>query len=924
MKRLEKVYQQLVDNWKNVDEETIVEVQGSSAMELANVLGITRANASLELNNLVRQERVIKVKSYPVRYLPKSVLESLTNYRLRLTSYEVSTIQDILFERKNAASFMVRNPFELMIGHNDSLKKAVSQAKAAVHYPPNGLHMLLLGPTGSGKTFFANKIYQYAVFEKLIGKDTPFESFNCADYYHNPQLLLAQLFGYIEGAYTGAKTDKPGLVEKADGGILLLDEIHRLTPEGQEMLFYFIDHGRFNRLGETGFLRQANVLIICATTEDPNSSLLETFLRRIPMTIQIPSLNERSIKEKVELTKFLFEKEAKRVKRTFLVNIDVIDALIHLVAYGNVGQLQSQIQLICAQAFLHRLHETDEIKIGLHDMPEELIGNWRSSSHAIRRSKELEELLDITTKIDPTEQLEEDDEENNGFNIYEIIEEKVKILEEEGIAENQIYQYILTDLHLHVRNFVNNQQINYNLLKFMDPNISNLTIELKKIAEEALESRFDRKFLYYIGMHLDAYFRRKTQEKRLSQLDMKEVKTEHQREYHVARLFKHKIEEVLAITFPEIEVIYLTMLLVSIESLEEKERVNILVIAHGNATATSMVQVATELLGSAPIYALDMPLTINPDEMKQKILLQLQEMDAASGILMLVDMGSLAMMEATLVKESGKRIKTIPNVTTSMVLDAVRKINYMDLGLVGIYSSIVKDFLSSVQLQMQRGGRLKAVLSICTSGSGTAAKIEKMISEIIEQGADESIQIITLSSIGIQAKLPELMEQYYILATIGTTNPKIDAPHITLEELIEGAGEKTLRKILGSPKLKKEHSKHNNVVVKDLCLDTLNMYLVYMNPYLLSDMLIDWTKELQLKMKRQFSNTLLLKLVVHTAFAFERVVKKNPLSYHEKAKSDVRYVAQVVSETLAPLEKQLLLKLTEDEKFYIAEVITTD
>lgn len=924
MKRLEKVYQQLVNNWENVSEKMILEVQGSSATELAETLGITRANASLELNNLVRQKRAIKIKRYPVRYLPKSVLEGLTDYRLRLSTYEVTTIQEVLVGDQHTTPLVVRNPFELMIGHNGSLKKAVSQAKAAVHYPPNGLHMLVLGPTGSGKTFFANKVYQYAMFEKLLTPDAPFESFNCADYYHNPQLLLAQLFGYVEGAYTGANMDKAGLVEKADGGILLLDEIHRLTPEGQEMLFYFIDHGRFNRLGETGFSRKANVLIICATTEDPNSSLLETFLRRIPMTIQIPSLNERSVKEKIELAKFLFEKEAKRVKRTFLVDIDVMDALIHLVAYGNVGQMQSQIQLICAQAFLHRLHEANEITIGIHDMPEELMGTWRSSSQTFQRSKELEELLDITTRIDPVERSEQDDDETNGLNIYEIIEEKVKILEGEGIGEDQIHQYILTDLHLHVRNFVNNQQINYNLLKFMDPKISNLTIELKKIAEEALQSRFDRKFLYYIGMHLDAYFRREKEEKRLSQMDIREVKMEHQREYYVARLFKYKIEEVLAIQFPEIEVIYLTMLLVSIESLEEKERVNILVIAHGNATATSMVQVATELLGSAPIYALDMPLTVTPDEMKQKILAQLREMDGASGILLLVDMGSLAMMEEALIKESGKKIKTIPNVTTAMVLDAVRKINYMELGLVGIYSSIVKDFLSSVQLQMQQGGRAKVILAICTTGSGTAAKIEKMVAEIIEQGADETIRTITLSSIGLQEQLPAVMDQYHILATVGTTNPKIDAPHITLEELIEGTGEKTLRKILGGPALKKQRSKRKNVVVKDLCQDTLNMYLVYLNPYLLSDMLLDWTKELQLKMQKQFSNTLLLKLVVHTAFSFERVVKQNPLSYHDVASSEVQKLVQIVTETLAPLEKQLLLELTDDEKFYIAEVIAAD
>ena len=923
MKNKKKVYQQLVNNWENVNEEIILEEQGSSATELAETLGITRANASLELNNLVRQKRAIKIKSYPVRYFPISVLEGLANCRLRLSTYEVSKIQEVLISKAHTP-LVVRNPFELMIGQNGSLKKAVSQAKAAVHYPPNGLHMLLLGPTGSGKTFFANKVYQYAMFEKLLSNDAPFESFNCADYYHNPQLLLAQLFGYIEGAYTGANVGKAGLVEKADGGILLLDEIHRLTPEGQEMLFYFIDHGRFNRLGETGFSRKANVLIICATTEDPNSSLLETFLRRIPMTIQIPSLNERSVKEKIELAKFLFEKEAKRVKRTFLVNIDVMDALIQTVAYGNVGQMQSQIQLICAQAFLHGLHEADEITIGIHDMPEELMGTWRSSSQTFQRSKELEELLDITTRIDPVERLEQDDDETNGFNIYETIEEKVKILEGEGIGEDQIHQYILTDLHLHVRNFVNNQQINYNLLKFMDPKISTLTIELKKIAEEALQNRFDRKFLYYIGMHLDSYFRREKEEKRLSQMDIREMKTEHQREYYVARLFKYKIEEVLSIQFPEIEVIYLTMLLVSIESLEEKERVNILVIAHGNATATSMVQVATELLGSAPIYALNMPLTITPDEMKQKILLQLGEMDGAPGILLLVDMGSLAMMEEVLIKESGKKIKTIPNVTTSMVLDAVRKINYTDLGLIGIYSSIVKDFLSSVQLQMQQGGREKAILSICTTGSGTAAKIEKMVAEIIEQGADETIRTITLSSIGLQEQLPAIVDKYHILATVGTTNPKIDAPHITLEELIEGTGEKILRKIVGGPMLKEKRSKRKNVVVKDLCQDTLNMYLVYLNPYLLSNMLLDWTKELQVKMQKEFSNTLLLKLVVHTAFAFERVVKQNPLGYHDVASSEVQQLVKIVTETLAPLEKQLLLELTDDEKFYIAEVIAAD
>ncbi|WP_414841389.1 sigma 54-interacting transcriptional regulator [Enterococcus saccharolyticus] len=916
MKRIEKVYQALLNIWQECEKQELLMKSGSSAKELANQLNLTRSNTSLELNRLVREKRVLKIKSYPVGYLPIKVLEEKLQIQW---DNQIEEITDLSTFIQHPVQKVKRNPFESMIGSTNSLKKAVFQAKAAVYYPPNGLHMLLLGPTGSGKTYFANKIYQYSIFEKLIDEDAPFESFNCADYYHNPQLLLSQLFGYTKGAFTGAEEDHAGLVEKANGGILLLDEIHRLTPEGQEMLFYFIDHNRFNRLGETGFKRQAKVLIICATTEDPNSSLLETFLRRIPMTIQIPALNQRSLRERIELTKFLFEKEAKRVQRTFVIDIDVINALINTAAYGNVGQLQSHIQLICAQSFLHNLHEKNKISIGIQELPEEMLSQWSSSSKNIQRSREIEELVGVTTVIHPSEKGL--DEEYEGLNIYEIIEEKVKILENEGIPEAQIHQYILTDLHLHVKNFINNKAVNYNLLKFVDPTISNLTIELKKIAEKNLGVRFDRKFLYYIGMHLDAYFRREKKDKLLSQLDIHTITSDHSREYEVAQLFKLEIETCLGVFLPEIEVIYLTMLLVSIETVEEKRQVSVLVVTHGNSTATSMVQVAVELLGAAPIVALDMPLNLSPDEMFQRILHQIEELETENGVLMLVDMGSLAMMENKLMEKSGVTIKTIPNVTTLIVLDVVRKINYMDLSLAGIYSSVMKDFLATVQLQ--DNGRAKAILSICTTGRGTAKKMEQMIAGVLQNSTEESVEIITVSSLKIHQAMPKLIEQYQILATVGTKDPKIDVPHISLEDLIEGSGDKVLRQAVGLPYEKKQR-KPKNTVVKDLCQDALNTYLVYLNPYHLTDLLLDWTKELQMKVETTFSNILILKLVVHTAFAFERVIKQDSLTYTDPWREELKEPLEVVSNTIKSLEEKLVLSLSEDEKIFIAEVLLNE
>ncbi len=68
-------------------------------------------------------------------------------------------------------------------------------------------------------------------------------------------------------------------MKKAHEGILFLDEVHRLPPEGQEMLFTFIDRGVYRRLGETENERKAQVLIITATTEEPNSFLLKNIYK---------------------------------------------------------------------------------------------------------------------------------------------------------------------------------------------------------------------------------------------------------------------------------------------------------------------------------------------------------------------------------------------------------------------------------------------------------------------------------------------------------------------------------------------------------------------------------------------------------------------------------------------------------------------
>ena len=749
-----------------------------------------------------------------------------------------------------------------------------------------------------------------------------FESFNCADYYNNPQLLLSQLFGYSKGAFTGATEDHIGLVEQANGGILLLDEVHRLPPEGQEMLFYFIDNGTFSRLGENNVKRTANVLIICATTENPSSALLETFLRRIPMTISIPSLREKSVEERVELIQFLFGVEAKRINKILRVNIDVLSALLQTANFGNVGQLKSNIQLICAYAFLNNLHQTDEIEIGLHTMPTEIQSEWASSRNNIENVKELSSLVNVITVFYPEKQPSLMNEEFNEFNIYELIEDKVKVLREEGIKEDEIHQYILTDLHLYIRHFVKENSANYNLLKFVDKKIPELTEKLKTIAERELNCHFDRRFKYYIGMHIDAYLKRGKQSNLLIDSEIEEIKKDNKKDYEVALLFKQEIKNDFNILIPEIEVIYLTMLLSSIETIDEKQKISVLVVAHGNSTASSMVEVATDLLGSAPIEALNMPLTLSPKDLFGKLVKKMKTLDTGKGVLMLVDMGSPTMMEERLEKASGVKIKTIPNVTTSIVLDVVRKINYMNLDLYSIYDSVKKDFFSSMQLQEIGGGKPKVILAICTTGNGTAKKIEHMITSIIYGSTDESIRVMTVSSLKLKEEIPKLIKKYQILASVGTKNPNISAPHISLEHLIEGNGEVVLKQVLGVDIIPTDQSDKKNIVVKDLCEDTLKTYLVYLNPYHVTDMLLDWVRDMENEFEISFSNSLIIRLIIHTAFVFERVIKDTELFYEEKAPIAVLNNLVIVEKSMHRVEEGLQLEASRDEKLFISELLT--
>ncbi len=229
-----QILKMLKEKTKNITIDTLEEL---TATNISNELKISRNLASQYLNEFVNERKAIKVNRRPVYFLDVEELELKYKKRIDKENYSIEEIEEyftvFLEEKKD---------FMNLIGYKGSLKYVVEQCKSAIAYPPDGLPILFYGPTGTGKSYMANLMYEYAVNTRKVSSDKKFVTVNCSEYANNPELLTANLFGAKKGSYTGADKDTVGLIKAADGGILFLDEVHCLKPECQEKLFLFMDN----------------------------------------------------------------------------------------------------------------------------------------------------------------------------------------------------------------------------------------------------------------------------------------------------------------------------------------------------------------------------------------------------------------------------------------------------------------------------------------------------------------------------------------------------------------------------------------------------------------------------------------------------------------------------------------------------------
>jgi transcriptional regulator with PAS, ATPase and Fis domain len=208
-------------------------------------------------------------------------------------------------------------------------------------YAPSTIPVLLLGETGAGKDLLAQGTHA------LSGREGPLVPVNCAA--ASKELFVAELFGARRGAYTGSVEHRRGLIQEANGGTILLDEIADLDPEAQGFLLRFLDTGEVRAIGDTTNHR-VQARVVAATCRDLCAHVQQGLFRNdlygrlAGALLQLPPLRTRSRDFSILIDMLWRRSGGDPADCRKLFDTDLIALLRHLRWPGNVRELKYLVE----------------------------------------------------------------------------------------------------------------------------------------------------------------------------------------------------------------------------------------------------------------------------------------------------------------------------------------------------------------------------------------------------------------------------------------------------------------------------------------------------------------------------------------------------------------------------------------------------
>lgn len=892
-----------------------------TADEMSGIFTVKRNTVSHYLNKEVGKS-LFKVNTRPVLFFDAKVFEERF-FKPEKPVY--ASLEELFMEHTEAErkSREADDPLESMIGARGSLKKAIEQIKTSVFYPNTSLPVFLHGDTGAGKSYMARQIYEFSVCHGVLPEGAPFITLNCAQYANNVELLSSNLFGYVKGAFTGAYGTSKGLLEAADGGMLFLDEVHRLNNESQEKLFIFLDQGIFRRMGESEGWHKAKVRIVMATTEDLASNFLDTFLRRVPIVVEIPDLMERGYQERMQFIYRFFIQESKVLERTFSVSGNVLDALAGHNFKGNVGELQNTIKYLCATTYAKN-KEKEKIALRLGDLPDEIISEIaQNDGMKIKKSQEV-----LITPESRPETAAGADTEEESIHYRELFEKLNSIYEEfqsQGYALDQFEKrcfHAVSDM-LDRLIYQQSKESETMLMRYVIGSVH----EAFRYVEYSCNVRFGGNVLhaaaayfFYLNGHPAEY----ESGGKVSGQFLSFAEEHYRQETQLVKRMMDLLSAKMDLNVTEADLLPLVLYFKSLNVKSQDGRTKAIILAHGYATASSIANVANRLLEETIFEAVDMPI----DKKMEDIVLWIKEYielhDLSSGLLFLVDTGSLMDIYEELSDMLRVPVAIVNNISTQMAVNAGQMVK-QKYRLEDILLRLKKYNQTEYQMIYPKIDKQKVILTCCLTGTGTAEQIRGLIDDSIPSDIDITVVSYDYDQLNNQSTADALLDGYDILGVIGTVNPKLSGiEFIPLEEVVSGEAERKMEKIL-SPVISHERIQEiNDHLVRNFSVRQLIGSLTILDTDKIMNHIEDCLKQYEVTDGKALSNSTKINLFIHVGCLAERLIRRSPIEdYPDIDAFEAERTEEIakIRSAFSGIENTYSVKIPLSEIGYIYDII---
>lgn len=837
------------------------QMSGFTTINISKALNISRSLTSQYLNDLVKENEVIKISSRPVYYIDKNEIEK--KYQIEMKMSEYLSLAE-LREELNQNSPNLKD-FQKAIGSDGSLNYCISQMKSALLYPQGGLPIILYGEKGSGKSYLVKLIHEFCMNQIPTQKQSSLVKkriFKGED----AQKQMEEIFGKYDEK---EKVMQKGLIDEAEGGILCIQDASNLTEKCQQKLSEYISSSKFTRFGDDKVFVEGNTRIILSTTKNPYDSLSQSLVLNIPIICNIPSLRDRNDDERLEFIIKFFKEEQNRLDRSIYISEKLIQFLMEYHFENNINELNKCVKSICANAFSECTSSTF-VNVYLYHLPI----NMMNQITVDRVSKDEDNII----RIDSIEK----ESKNNRILI---MWDQMLNAYNEYVLEMQPFSKFLEHGHKALRYY-------YDILIFKETYYDARLKAMEKIVLEVLNAVKSAKSInlplncaYVLTRMIISYQKNNSVLKQWEQDNRKEIRECLTRmcenmpnEYILTDMIVKQIQSNINIRLNEMNIIFL-MININFynKDLRSQDTIGI-ILSHGYSTASSIADAANSLLSSYIFEAIDMPLNTSVEKISDKLNKFIEENTHLKNIILLVDMGSLEGIGEVIA--DSVNVGVINNISTSLALNIGIKIQqHCEL------EEILKIACEENQCRykvLSVAAKEKAIVFTNDAGLMVSEKLCRLFKDSLPRKIDLKMIEYDYDELVKNKTEDILFKKYDVVLMIKPYSLKLKkVKSVTLEEIINFKDIDKVNNALRPYLSTEEIECFDQELLKNFSMQSVMENLTILNAPKLLDYVSDSIYSLQHTIGKKFQSKTIVGIYIHICFLVERLVTKTALYKYE-------------------------------------------